>query len=128
MRKCYSVCRSWIDEKVLSLITRLFSFCLRIETEITPGAEFFDTEDLFIIQSLMNNIFIFEWQKQFSSSYDKAKNDYVFPLWGNCVFGDRTKWYWTKRHEQNGTDKMVATFIDSNSTELNFYSVITSHK
>jgi len=29
---------------------------------------------------------------------------------------------------QNGTDKMVATFIDSNSTELNFYSVLTSHK
>jgi len=29
---------------------------------------------------------------------------------------------------QNGTDKMVATSIDSNSTELNFYSVITSHK
>ena len=29
---------------------------------------------------------------------------------------------------QNGTDKMVATFIDSNSTELNSYSVITSHK
>jgi len=29
---------------------------------------------------------------------------------------------------QNGMDKMVATFIDSNSTELNFYSVITSHK
>ena len=29
---------------------------------------------------------------------------------------------------QNGTDKMVATFIDSNSTKLNFYSVITSHK
>src|SRR6218665_1679386 len=25
---------------------------------------------------------------------------------------------------QNGMDKMVATFIDSNSTELNFYSVI----
>ena len=42
--------------------------------------------------------------------------------------GDRTKWYWTKWHGQNGTDKMVATFIDSNSTELNFYSVITSHK
>jgi len=32
----------------------------------------------------------------------------------------RTKWY-----GQNGTDKMVATFIDSNSTELNFYSIIT---
>ena len=29
---------------------------------------------------------------------------------------------------QNGTDKMVAIFIDSNSTELNFYSVTTSHK
>jgi len=29
---------------------------------------------------------------------------------------------------QNGTDKMVATFIDSNSTELNFYSVTTRHK
>jgi len=29
--------------------------------------------------------------------------------------GDRTKWY-----RQNGTDKMVTTFIDSNSTELNF--------
>src|SRR6218665_3631198 len=29
---------------------------------------------------------------------------------------------------QNGTDKMVATFIDSNSTELNLYSLITSHK
>ena len=29
---------------------------------------------------------------------------------------------------QNGTDKMVATCTDSNSTELNFYSVITSHK
>jgi len=35
----------------------------------------------------------------------------------------RTNWY-----GQNGTDKMVATFIDSNSTELNFYSVITGHK
>jgi len=35
----------------------------------------------------------------------------------------RTKWY-----GQKGTDKMVATFIDSNSTELNIYSVITSHK
>ena len=35
----------------------------------------------------------------------------------------RTKW-----HGQNGTDKMVTTFIDSNSTELNFYSVISSHK
>jgi len=34
-----------------------------------------------------------------------------------------TKWY-----GQNGTDKMVATFIHSNSTELNFYSVIASHK
>jgi len=33
------------------------------------------------------------------------------------------KWY-----GQNGTDKMLATFIDSNSTELNFYLVITSHK
>ena len=30
--------------------------------------------------------------------------------------------------EQNGTNKMVAIFIDSNSTELNFYSVTTSHK
>src|SRR6218665_163138 len=39
-----------------------------------------------------------------------------------------TKWYWTKWYGQNGMDKMVATFIDSNSTELNFYSVITSHK
>ena len=29
---------------------------------------------------------------------------------------------------QNGTHKMVATFIDSNSAELNFYSVITCHK
>ena len=29
---------------------------------------------------------------------------------------------------QNGTDKIVAIFIDSNSTELNFYSVTTSHK
>ena len=37
--------------------------------------------------------------------------------------GDQTKWY-----GQNGTDKMVATFIDSNSTEFNIYSVITSHK
>ena len=36
----------------------------------------------------------------------------------------RTNWY-----GQNGTDKiMVAIFIDSNSTELNFYSVTTSHK
>jgi len=42
--------------------------------------------------------------------------------------GDRTKWYWTKWHRQDGTDKMVATFIDSNLTELNFYSVTTSHK
>src|SRR6218665_2801398 len=30
--------------------------------------------------------------------------------------GDRTKWYWTKWYGQNGTDKMVAIFIDSNST------------
>ena len=29
---------------------------------------------------------------------------------------------------QNGTDKMVAISIDSSSTELNFYSVTTSHK
>ena len=29
---------------------------------------------------------------------------------------------------QNGTDKMVAIFINSNSTELNFYSVTTRHK
>jgi len=29
---------------------------------------------------------------------------------------------------QTGTNKMVATFIDSNSTELNFYSATTSHK
>jgi len=29
---------------------------------------------------------------------------------------------------QNGTDKMVSISIDSNSTELNFYSVTTSHK
>jgi len=29
---------------------------------------------------------------------------------------------------QNDTDKMVATSIDSNSTEFDFYSVITSHK
>jgi len=29
---------------------------------------------------------------------------------------------------QNGMDKIVAIFIDSNSTELNFYSVTTSHK
>jgi len=29
---------------------------------------------------------------------------------------------------QNGTDKMVAIFKDSNSTELNFYSLTTSHK
>ena len=35
----------------------------------------------------------------------------------------QTKWY-----KQNGTDKMVAISIDSNSTELNFYSVTTSHK
>ena len=47
--------------------------------------------------------------------------------------GDRTKWYWTKWYwtkwyGQNGTDKIVAIFIDSNSTELNFYSVTTSHK
>ena len=35
----------------------------------------------------------------------------------------RTKWY-----GQNGTDKMVAISIDSNSTELNFYSETTSHK
>jgi len=33
------------------------------------------------------------------------------------------KWY-----EQNGTDKVVAISIESNSTELNFYSVTTSHK
>jgi len=30
--------------------------------------------------------------------------------------GDQTKWYWTKWYGQNGTDKMVAIFIDSNST------------
>ena len=29
---------------------------------------------------------------------------------------------------QNGTDKMVANFRDSSSTELNFHSVTTSHK
>jgi len=29
---------------------------------------------------------------------------------------------------QNGADKMVAISIDSNSTELNYYSVTTSHK
>jgi len=29
---------------------------------------------------------------------------------------------------QNDTDKMVSIFKDSNSTELNFYSVATSHK
>jgi len=29
---------------------------------------------------------------------------------------------------QNGTNKLVAIFIDSNSTELNFYSVKTSNK
>jgi len=29
---------------------------------------------------------------------------------------------------QNGTDKMVAISLYSNSTELNFYSVTTSHK
>ena len=29
---------------------------------------------------------------------------------------------------RNGTNKMVAIFIDSNSTELNFYSVTTRHK
>ena len=29
---------------------------------------------------------------------------------------------------QNGTDKMVSISIDSNSTELNFYSVTTSQK
>src|SRR6218665_2764983 len=32
----------------------------------------------------------------------------------SILSGDRTKWY-----GQNGTEKMVATFIDSNSTELN---------
>src|SRR6218665_1908998 len=42
--------------------------------------------------------------------------------------GDRTKWYWTKWYGQNGTDKMVSISIDSNPTELNFYSVTTSHK
>ena len=25
------------------------------------------------------------------------------------VWGDRTKWYWTKWHRQNGTDKMART-------------------
>jgi len=44
-------------------------------------------------------------------------------VWLRPKGGDRTKWYWTKWHGQNGMDKMVATFIDSNSTELNFYSV-----
>src|SRR6218665_3321666 len=39
----------------------------------------------------------------------------------SILSGDRTKWYWTKGHGQNGTDKMVATFIDSNSTEMNFF-------
>ena len=34
------------------------------------------------------------------------------------IRGDRTK---INGIGQNGTDKMVATFIDSNSTELNFY-------
>jgi len=29
---------------------------------------------------------------------------------------------------QNGTDKIVAISIDSNSTELNFYSVTTRYK
>ena len=29
---------------------------------------------------------------------------------------------------KNGTGKMVAISIDSNSIELNFYSVTTSHK
>jgi len=29
---------------------------------------------------------------------------------------------------QNGTDKMVAISVDSNSTELDFYSVTASHK
>ena len=42
--------------------------------------------------------------------------------------GHRTKWHWTKWYGQNGTGKMVSISIDSNSTELNLYSVITSHK
>jgi len=29
---------------------------------------------------------------------------------------------------QNGTDKMVSISVDSNSTELHFCSVTTSHK
>jgi len=45
-----------------------------------------------------------------------------------AIGGDRTKWYWTMWNRQNGMDKMVAIFIDSISTELNFYSVTTSHK
>ena len=27
----------------------------------------------------------------------------------NSNIGDRTKWYWTKWHGQNGTDKMART-------------------
>jgi len=39
------------------------------------------------------------------------------------MMGDPTEWYWAKWYGQNGTDKIVAIFIDSNSTELNLYSV-----
>jgi len=47
---------------------------------------------------------------------------------GPQEIGDQTKWYWTKWYGRNGTDQMVAIFIDSNSSELNFYSVTTSDK
>src|SRR6218665_1219431 len=46
----------------------------------------------------------------------------------NSPHGDGTKWYSTKWYRQNGTDKMVSISIDSNSTELNFYSVARSNK
>jgi len=65
------------------------------------------------IKSLFNKSYIYIHNlKHFTS-------DYLIYIY----MGDRTKW-----QGQNGTDKMAATFIDSNSTELNFYSVITSHK
>jgi len=48
-------------------------------------------------------------------------NDFAYLISANDQNGHRTKWYWIKWYGQNGTDKMVAIFIYSNSTELNFF-------
>src|SRR6218665_1923412 len=75
---------------------------------------------------------------RFSCRSQVSYHIFVYYFIAKTRAGDRTKWYrtkwhgqngiWTKWYGQNGTDKMVVIFgIDYNSSEFNSYLVTKSH-